>query len=93
MEPDFKALALAWVDGDARSADLKEHDPDRREQLAAKLAEALDRRRREVARQPFEGGNLIVRVPEDRMTSKGLDDGALDQLEQLIQEHHRQYPG
>jgi hypothetical protein len=92
MEPDFKALALAWVDGDVRSADLKERDPDRREQLAARLAEALDRRRRDVARQPFEGGNLIVRVPEDRLTPKGMDADALDQLEQLIQEHHRQYP-
>ena len=93
MEPDFKALALAWVDGDARSAELKERDPDRREQLAAKQAEALDRRRREVASQPFEGGNLIVRVPEDRMTAKGIDEDALDQLEQMIQEHHKHYPG
>lgn len=92
MEPDFKALAYAWIDGDPRSAELRDKDPDARDRLAARLAEALDRRRRDVSSQPFEGGNLIVTVPEERFTPRGLDEGALTQLEQFIEEHQQKFP-
>lgn len=91
MEPDFKALAYAWIDGDKRSAELKERDPDARDRMAARLAEALARRRQHVSEQPFEGGNLIVTVPEERFTAKGLDDNALSQLEKFIEEHQQEF--
>ena len=89
---DFKALAYAWVDGDPRSSELRHTDPDQRDRLAAKLAEALDRRRRKVSTEPFEGGNLIVRVPDDHIGKSNLSSSSLDQLEKLIQEHD-QRPG
>jgi hypothetical protein len=82
-EPDFKGLGQAWVAGDAR---LRELDPDRREALAARLAEALDRRRRAVADQVDRGGHLIVSMKEDQFLNLPHDQHALSQLEKMIEE-------
>lgn len=92
MQPDFKALAYAWLNGDPRSADLQERDPERYERLAAKLAEALARRRSSVEPPIDDKDSLIVTVPEERFTATGLDTGALDQLQLYVQEHIDKFP-
>ena len=82
-EPDFKGLGQAWVQGDSRLRDL---DQDRREALAARLAEALDRRRRQVADTVDKGGHLIVSMKEDQLLNLPNDPQALAQLEKMILE-------
>lgn len=91
MDPNFEQLGYSWVDGDPRSAHLKEVDPERRERLARRLAEALSRRREEIGPQPSDAGSLIVSVSEERFTEKGLDGGAMDQLEKWVQEHAEKF--
>ena len=92
MEPDFKALAYAWLDGDQRSADLRKSDPERHQRLADRLAEALAKRRAGAERPIDDADSLIVTVPEERFTAQGLDNGALTQLEGYIQEHIEKFP-
>jgi len=89
MEPDFKTLGYAWVDGDPRSSHLKELDPSRRDALAERLAEALSRRRKETKAQDQLDGQLVVSVAEDAMSATGLKGHALDQLGRMILEHER----
>lgn len=92
MEPDFKALAYAWLDGDPRSADLRATDPERHERLAQRLADALAARRATAERPIDDADSLIVTIPEERFTPRGLDEGALDQLEGFVQEHIEKFP-
>ena len=92
MEPDFKALAYAWLDGDQRSAQLRSSDPDRHERLAERLAAALASRRAQAEPPIDDADSLIVTVPEERFTAQGLDGGALDQLEGFVKEHIEKFP-
>ena len=92
MEPDFKSLAYAWLDGDKRSADLRATDPERHERLAERLAQALAKRRAQAEPPIDDADSLIVTIPEERFTSQGLDSGALDQLEGYLQEHIEKFP-
>lgn len=88
MEPDFKGFAQAWVGTDQRLADFVRDKPDAADSLVAKMAEALDRRRRKVQSEPKGGGDLIVNVGSDFFQGrKGLTSGAYDQLAQMIEEH------
>lgn len=84
MEPDFKALAEAWVDNDPR---MRELDGDRREALVSRLAEALSRRRSLQTPDDTDIG-LVVNVDRDhfRKDGKGLSEAAMQQLTQLVQE-------
>jgi len=85
MEPDFKAFAKAWTAGDPR---LKDLSPEQAESLAARLAEAMDRRRRQVQSEPAGGGDLIVSVPSDALSdSGGLNASAMAQLTQILEDH------
>ena len=91
-EPDFLGLAHAWLDGDPRSANLRETDPERHAQLVLKLAHALEKRRAGAEKPIDDKDSLIVTVPEERFTSQGLDSGAMDQLEAHIKEHIQKFP-
>lgn len=91
-EPDFLGLAHAWLDGDPRSANLRETDPERHAKLVLKLAHALEQRRA-VAEKPIDDKDaLIVTVPEERFTRKGIDENAMDQLQAHIEEHIEKFP-
>jgi len=91
-EPDFLGLAHAWLDGDLRSANLRETDPERHAKLVLKLAHALEQRRATAERPIDDKDALIVTVPEERFTPKGLDEGAMDQLAAHVQEHIQKFP-
>ncbi len=83
MEPDYQALARAWVDGDPRSCDLARTDPEGAARLTARLAEALERRRREVS---TEKGDLVIHVDRSRFVAgAGLDAEALEEMAQHLQ--------
>jgi hypothetical protein len=83
MEPDFKALAEAWVDNDPR---MRELDGDRREVLISRLAEALSRRRSLQTPDDTDIG-LVVNVDRDHFrTGRGLSESALRKLSELVQE-------
>jgi hypothetical protein len=83
MEPDFKALAEAWVANDPR---MNELDGDRREALVGRLAEALSRRRNLQTPKDLDIG-LVVNVDRDHFrTGKGLSESAMRQLTELVQE-------
>ncbi len=82
-QPDFLSLAELWLSRDPRSQDL---DEDSRSRAISRLAEAL-RSRREGTHHPDQDVGLIVNVPrESLIPGKGLDEDALDQLSQYIQE-------
>jgi hypothetical protein len=90
MEPDFKALAEAWVANDPRMQDL---DPERREALVGRLAEALSRRRKYEKPEDEEIG-LVVNVDRDHFrTDRGLSETAMRQLTKLVQERIDQETG
>lgn len=83
MEPDFKALAEAWVANDPRMSEL---DPDRREALVSRLAEALSRRRNHEKPDDQDIG-LVVNVDRDHFrTDRGLSETAMRKLTELVQE-------
>lgn len=83
MEPDFKALAEAWISNDSRIDDV---DGSRRELLVGRIAEALSRRRKYEEAQEQELG-LVVNVDRDHFsTSHGLSEAALEQLTDFVQE-------
>ncbi len=92
-EPDFLGLAHAWLDGDPRSANLRETDPERHAKLVLKLAHALEKRRATAEKPIDDQDALIVTVPEERFTPKGLDDNAMEQLEAHVREHMEKFPG
>ncbi len=85
MDPDFKALAEAWLDNDPRLSSL---DGDRKEQLVSRLAQALDRRRALNQTEDGPETDLIVNVDRDhfRPDGQGLTPKALDQLEKFLKE-------
>ncbi|MBX3168808.1 MAG: hypothetical protein KF760_15440 [Candidatus Eremiobacteraeota bacterium] len=91
-EPDFLGLAHAWLDGDPRSANLRETDPERHAKLVLKLAHALEQRRAAAEKPIDDKDALIVTVPEERFTSQGIDEDAMDQLEVHVQEHIEKFP-
>jgi hypothetical protein len=88
MEPDFKALAEAWVATDPR---MNELDHDRREALASRLAEALSRRRDSHTPDDKDIG-LVVNVDRDHFRSPGdggtprMSESAMQKLTELVQE-------
>lgn len=83
MEPDFKALAEAWLANDPRMLDV---DGDRREALVSRLAEAMSRRRK-LNKTEDEAIGLIVNVDRDHFrTDGGLSDAAMTRLTELVQE-------
>lgn len=83
MEPDFKALAEAWVANDPR---MNELDADRREALVSRLAEALHRRRDNQTPDDTDIG-LVVNVDRDHFrTDRGLSESAMRKLTELVQE-------
>ena len=84
MEPDFKAFARAWLDGDPR---LKDLDPQRSEELMTRIAEAMDRRRRKVQSEPQGGGDLIVSVPSDAIANGTLSEPAMSELTEIVEKH------
>lgn len=86
MEPDFEALAEAWVAGDPRLRELARTDPERARQIGARLAQALERRRREVGPPP-PSGDLVINVDRSRFVpGAGLDAEALEQMARYIEE-------
>ncbi len=81
-EPDFEALAASWVEGDPRTQEL---EPERRERLLKRLAEAMKNRRQDQMKD--QRGDLVVKIDPDRLGGKfGLDESALDELVGFIQE-------
>ena len=90
QEPDFEALARAWVANDSRLSALARDKPEQAEGLVARIAEGLKRRRqavRETTPPLEENGHLIVNVARDRFDPKsGLDSRALDQLSEMLGE-------
>ena len=83
MEPDFKALAEAWVANDPRMNAL---DDDRREAMVSRLAEALSRRRKTQTPNDTDIG-LVVNVDRDHFKpGGGLSETALDKLTEMVQE-------
>lgn len=82
MEPDFKALAEAWVSNDPRMSEL---DGDRREELVSRLAEALHRRRGNQIPDDTDIG-LVVNVDRDHFHNGRLSEAALSKLTELVQE-------
>ncbi len=90
MEPDFKALALAWVANDPRMSAL---DEDRREALVIRIAEALSRRRG-IEKPDDEEIGLVVNIDRDHFQpGGGLSNVALDQLGDFLQERIDQDKG
>ena len=84
---DYKDFARAWVDTDARLSDFVQKKPEAADRLVARLAEALDRRRRVVESEGSSGGDLIVTVDSARFQGRsGLDSKAWDELAELIDE-------
>lgn len=86
-EPDFLGLANAWLDGDPRSAHLRQNDPERHAKLVLKLAHALEKRRSTAEKPVDDRDALIVNVSEERFTATGLETEAMDQLEVHVREH------
>lgn len=83
MEPDFKALAEAWVAGDLR---LRGVVSDRRQILVAKLAEALERRSNSFSASRSEEG-LVVNIDRDHLEADGrLSDFAKERLLDFVEE-------
>lgn len=83
MEPDFKALAEAWVAGDLR---LRGVASDRRQILIAKLAEALERRSNSFSASRSEEG-LVVNIDRDHLGADGrLSDFAKERLLDFVEE-------
>ncbi len=83
MEPDFKALAEAWIANDPRMQGV---DGDRKEALIGRLAEALSRRRGFQKEDSTEIG-LVVNVDRDHFQpGRGLSSEALDKLTEMVQE-------
>lgn len=90
MEPDFKALAEAWVANDPRMQGV---DGDRKEALIGRIAEALSRRRGYQKEEAADVG-LIVNVDRDHFRpGQGLSSAALDKLTEFVQERIDNDPG
>lgn len=91
MEPDFKALAQAWLANDPRVLELRRTDPQRADALVDRMAEAMRQRRQGVA-EPGpavveERGDLVINVHPSRFVEgKGLDTEALEQIARYIEE-------
>lgn len=91
MDPDFKALAQAWLANDQRLQELRRTDPARAEAIVDRMAEALRQRRQGVA-EPGpaaveERGDLVINVHPSRFVQgKGLDTEALEQIARYIEE-------
>lgn len=69
-QPDLSRLAEVWVGGDPRLRALTEQDPGRARALSARLARALQERRRQV--QSSE--TFTVNVHPSRLDDQGLPD-------------------
>ena len=83
MEPDFKALAEAWI---AKDPLMQGVDGDRKEALIARIAEAMARRRSYQKEESTDVG-LIVNVDRDHFRpGQGLSSAALDKLTEMVQE-------
>lgn len=87
MEPDFQSFAHAWLDGDPRSQGMAQASPEVRQRIATRIAEALERRRREVAARQEDAECLVVTVPEESLSEAGLEPSVLSQLEEIVQQH------
>ncbi len=89
MEPDYRALAQAWVEGDPRCRDLGQGDPERAARLTNRLAEALERRRREVGGGPrVADGDLVIQVDRSRFVpGAALDEEALEEVAGHVADH------
>lgn len=87
MEPDFQSFANAWLDGDPRSQGMADISPEVRQRIATRIAEALERRRREVAARQEDAECLVVTVPEESLSETGLEASVLSQLEEIVQDH------
>lgn len=91
MDPDFKALAQAWLANDQRLQELRRTDPARAEAIVDRMAEALRQRRQGVA-EPGpaaveERGDLVINIHPSRFVQgKGLDTEALEQIARYIEE-------
>jgi hypothetical protein len=95
-EPDFEALARAWVANDPRLSALVQQSPEKAAGLIARLAHSLAQRRESVQQsQPpvvppsveplSENGSLVVNIGRDRFDPRtGLDSEALDQLSEFL---------
>lgn len=84
MEPDFKALARAWVDNDPRTRDISEEQSS---ELVARLATALERRRKQVGAPESSGGDLVISVDRSRLDDHtGVDRDALRQVTEFVRE-------
>jgi hypothetical protein len=92
MEPDFQDFARVWVGNDQRLTDLVRENPDAAEGLAAKMARALDKRRKKVQAEVGDGGDLVVTIDPSRFGPQGLDSDAWDQLAQMVEEHDKVPP-
>lgn len=94
MDPDFKALAQAWLANDQRLQELRRTDPARAEAIVDRMAEALRQRRQGVA-EPGpaaveERGDLVINIHPSRFVQgKGLDTEALEQIARYIEEVQR----
>ncbi len=87
MEPDFKALAEAWVDGDPRTAEL---DPERRAKLVARMSQALEQRWGRRQEEEADIG-LVVNVERSLLSPENPEAGdTLDQLTAFVQERLEQ---
>jgi len=90
MGPDFEGFARAWVGNDRRLADFVRNHPDGAEKLAAHMAQALERRRRQVQNE----NHLVVSIDPTRFGGpKGLDAEAWDELADMVEEHDQQLEG
>lgn len=81
MEPDFNALAEAWVDKDPRTLNL---DPERRSKLVARMAKALESRWSHQAQEQEDIG-LVVNVERNLLSPEGAEE-TLSQLTDFVQE-------
>ncbi|MBI3926252.1 MAG: hypothetical protein HY319_11980 [Armatimonadetes bacterium] len=89
MEPDFEALAAAWIANDPRLRNLQ--DPDLKERLRARLSEAMNRRRRNVqSESERETGGVTFSVHPSRLDAEtGFDLEALREIVKTIDEVNR----
>ena len=94
MGPDFEGFARAWVGTDRRLADFIRDHPDAAEGLVAHMAQALERRRRQVQHESPAEGNLVVSIDASRFGGpQGLDTEAWDQLAELVKKHDEESGG
>lgn len=87
MEPDFQSFASAWLQGDPRTQELGQLAPEVQQRIARRIAEALEKRRQQVAARGEDDACLVVNVPEEGFQEGAIEPGVLSQLEAIVQEH------